>query len=276
MQLGLSSYACAWAIGAPGYEPVQPMDAASFVRHAGALGLRLAQIGDNLPLERASNVELEELRNAARETGVAVELGARGIAPLHIGRMIELCRFFHSKLLRVVVDTAASRPDADEVVAGVTSLLPLLRSAGVQLAIENHDRFPASTLVRIMEAIGSPQAGICLDTVNSLGCGEGPAHVVKLLAPFTINVHVKDFRIRRACHMMGFTVTGTPAGEGALDIPWLLGELHAAGRDPNVHLELWPEPEQELADTIQKEERWRRRSVRYLRTLIAEEETASA
>jgi len=124
------------------------------------------------------------------------------------------------------------------------------------------------TLAQVLERIGSPQVGICLDTVNSLGCGEGPEQVVTRLAPFTISVHVKDFVVRRAPHMMGFVVAGTPAGEGALGVPWLLGKLHAAGRDPNVLLELWPEPESRVEDTIRKEEQWRQASIQYLRTLI--------
>jgi 3-oxoisoapionate decarboxylase len=272
MRLGLSSYACAWAIGVPGHEAPSPMDAKGFVRHAAKLGVRLVQIADNLPLERASDPELGAVRDAAVSAGVAIELGARGISPPHIQRMIDLCEFFGSALLRIVVDTAFSHPTPDEVVATVSGMLPSLQQRAVKLAIENHDRFPARTLVRILERIGSPDVGICLDTVNSLGCGEGPQYVVEQLAPFTISLHVKDFSIRRASHMMGFTVTGTPAGEGALDIPWLLGKLRAADRDPNVLLELWPAPEHRVEDTIRKEEQWRRDSIRYLRTVIPEEE----
>jgi sugar phosphate isomerase/epimerase len=246
------------------------MGAAGFVRHAAGLGVSLVQIGDNLPLERASESELYEVRDAAAASGVAIELGARGIAHAYIERMIELCEFFQSKLLRVVVDTEWSHPDAEDVMAAVGSFAPRLERAGVRLAIENHDRFPAATLVRMMERVGTRHVGICLDTVNSLGCGEGPEYVVKQLARFTSSVHVKDFRIRRASHMMGFTVTGTPAGQGALDVPWLLGEIRAAGRDPNLLLELWPEPEDQVADTIRKEEQWQRESLGYLRSLLVE------
>ena len=120
----------------------------------------------------------------------------------------------------------------------------------------------------MIEAIDSPNVGICLDTVNSFGCLEGPAHVVANLAPFVSSLHVKDFTIRRAGHMMGFDVTGAPAGQGMLDIPWLLGELRAAGRNPNAILELWPPPESTVAATVEKEREWARESIRYLRTLI--------
>ena len=45
--------------------------------------------------------------------------------------------------------------------------MPEFRAAGIQLAVENHDRFPASVLARLVERLGPDQAGICLDTVNS-------------------------------------------------------------------------------------------------------------
>jgi sugar phosphate isomerase/epimerase len=76
--------------------------------------------------------------------------------------------------------------------------------------------------------------------VNSLGALEKPREVVALLGPHTINVHVKDFEIRRVDTMMGYLVTGCAAGEGRLDIAWLVGELREHGRDPNLILELWP------------------------------------
>jgi 3-oxoisoapionate decarboxylase len=83
-----------------------------------------------------------------------------------------------------------------------------------------------------------------------------------------VNLHVKDFTIYRTSHMMGFTIAGRPAGQGMLDVPWLLGELRRHGKDPNAILELWIPPEQELADTISKELRWAQESIAYLREFI--------
>jgi 3-oxoisoapionate decarboxylase len=52
-----------------------------------------------------------------------------------------------------------------------------------------------------------------------------------------VNLHVKDFTIRRHQHMLGFEVEGTPAGQGMLNIPWLLGRLRDFGCNPNAILE---------------------------------------
>ena len=142
--------------------------------------------------------------------------------------------------------------------------------AGVTLAIENHDRFPASVLAGIVRALGTEWVGVCLDTVNSFGALEGPRVVVETLGPLTVNLHVKDFAIFRAGHQMGFTIEGRPAGQGRLDVPWLLELLHQQGRDVNAILELWTPPEAALDNTIAKERRWAEESAAYLRTLIKE------
>jgi len=146
--------------------------------------------------------------------------------------------------------------------------MPEFGRAGVCLAIENHDRFKAKTLAGIVERINSQYIGICLDTVNSFGALEGPEAVLGALGPLVVNLHVKDFTVFHANHMMGFTVEGRPAGQGHLNIPWLLGQLRGLGLDPNAILELWTPPEDSLSATIAKEHAWAVASVKYLRELI--------
>jgi sugar phosphate isomerase/epimerase len=120
----------------------------------------------------------------------------------------------------------------------------------------------------MVEGVDSPNLGICLDTVNSFGALEGPEAVIEQLASFAVNLHIKDFTIHRPEHNMGFIVEGCPAGQGRLDIPRLLEQIKAAGRDPNAILELWVPPENTVDDTIAREQEWAEISVRYLRTLI--------
>jgi sugar phosphate isomerase/epimerase len=241
------------------------MDAAGLIRRASGLGLRLVQIADNLPLERCNARELDEMRACARERNIALELGTRGIAKEHLRRLLELCRFFESRLLRVVVDTGQHEPSPDEVVQTIVDLLPELEHSGVRLAIENHDRFTAATFADIVKRVGHPSAGICLDTVNSFGSLEGPEIVIETLAPFVVNVHVKDFIVRRLPHMMGFEILGAPAGQGRLDIPKLLNRFPHS----SAILELWPPFTGDIAETIETERFWGRTSVEFLRRLIA-------
>ena len=143
--------------------------------------------------------------------------------------------------------------------------LPKLQAARVVLAIENHDRFKCQTLVEILKALDSPYVGICLDTVNSYGVLEGTDVVVEALGPYTVNLHLKDFVVKRVPSKLGWTVEGTPAGEGMLDIPGLIRRLKGHGREFNAILELWIPPEENIAKTLKKEEEWIARSIAAMR-----------
>lgn len=269
MRLGIGTYAYAWSIGVPGRRPARPMTARDLVERAAELGVHVVQICDNLPLHALSEAELDALARLAERHGVQVEVGTRGILPEHLRAYLRLAERFRSPILRVVVDTADHKPSPDEVVERLRPMRSAFETAGVTLAIENHDRFAAAQFRAIVEALG-PWAGICLDTVNSFGALEGPAFVVETLAPRVVNLHVKDFAIARVGHQMGFVIDGRPAGEGRLDVPWLLERLRSAGATGNAILELWPAPEASIEQTVRKEDQWVRRSVAYLRTLIAD------
>jgi len=264
----MGSYARYWASGVPGYPPEHPLRAEGLIEFAARLGLKVVQIADNMPLDAISQERLSKIRDLSQERGIAIEVGTRGITLGHLRRCLKLARFFDSPILRVVVDTSDHHPSPSEVVQLISRVVPHLEDNRVVLAIENHDRFKCRQLVQILEQVNSPWVGICLDTVNSFGALEGPDVVVDTLAPWVVNLHLKDFTVRRAVHMMGFSVEGCPAGEGQLDIPWLLSTMRTHGKDPNAILELWVSPEERLEDTIRKEEQWAVRSVNHLRSFI--------
>jgi len=268
MQLGVSSFAFTWAIGIPGYPPDRPMTALDLLDKAARLGLSLVQICDNLPLDQLSPAELNTFERRASEVDISVEVGTRGIGPDRLRTYLGLARRLKSPILRVVIDTADHHPSPDEVVSTLKPLMSEFERARICLAIENHDRFRAQTLAQIIERVGGDFVGVCLDTANSFGALEGPDVVVKALGPRTVNLHVKDFVVQRAGHKLGFSVEGRPAGQGQLDIPWLLEALRIQGRDPNAILELWTPPEEALVATIAKEEAWAKASVEYLRQFI--------
>jgi sugar phosphate isomerase/epimerase len=244
------------------------MTAMDLLDRAAELGVRLVQIADNLPLHELSSDDLGRFGDRASGLGIRVEVGTRGIAPDHLLTYLRLAQRLGSPILRVVSDSADHRPPEDEIVATFRTLMSEFERAGVVLAIENHDRFTARAFVRMLERIGSDHVGICLDTVNSFGALEGPEVVVDVLGPWVVNLHIKDFQILRAGHLMGFTIEGCPAGQGRLEVPWLLEKLGDLGRDPNAILELWTPPEETLAETVAKENAWAVESIAYLRQHI--------
>ena len=269
MQLGLSSYAYGWAVGVPGATPPAPMTATDLLRRAAALGIRLVQIADNLPLHRLSEAELGELERTSERLGMRLELGTRGIEREHLRRYLALAERFDAAVLRLVIDTPERHPSEDEITSALRSLLPEFEAAEVVLAVENHDRFSAADLARLFERLDSPAVGLCLDTANSFGAGEGVRAVAEALAPWIVNLHIKDYAVRRLPHLMGFTIEGRPAGQGDLDIPWLLGFVRSeAPRDVSAIVELWPPPEEDLEATLAKEAAWVEASVAYLKSFI--------
>lgn len=269
MRLGISSYTFGWAIG--GFDSVPPADAPSamdLIERAAAMDVRVLQLADNLPADTWEPESVEKIARCAADHPVDIEVGTRGCRPEHLRRFIAIARRLGSPILRVVLDSADDHPGIDEVIARLGSVASDAADAGVTIAIENHDRFRSAELERIVQAL-SPHVGICLDTVNSFGALEGPEVVVNRLGPLAVNVHVKDFVVRRMPYLQGFVVEGRPAGEGMLHVPWLIGRLREFGRTHiSAIAELWVPPESTVEATIEKETDWAARSVRNLRQWI--------
>jgi len=279
MRLGISSYTYGWAVGTDAHRPSGALTAFDLVERAAAFGVGVLQICDNLPAGTYEPASVRAIARHAERAGVRVEVGTRGCDPAHLRRFLHVARALGSPVLRVVLDTPDDHPTEQQVVERLAAVLPEFPGGGhnaVRLAVENHDRFRARTLCDTLRALAMrgltpPYVGICLDTVNSFGALEGPDVVVGTLGPHVLNLHLKDFAVRRLPHLQGFTVEGRPLGEGMLDVPWLLRRLRELNaNDFNAILELWTPPEAEMADTIRKEAEWAERSVQAARRWIAD------
>jgi sugar phosphate isomerase/epimerase len=268
MLLGIGTYTFPWAIGVPGAVPQRPMSACDLLDAAVRLQVRVVQFCDNLPLIKLSASELETFHGQVKDRGLEVELGARGLATEGLRAYLQLARRFGCNFLRLVIDSPGEEPAPEAAVARLKGILPEFEAAGVRIALENHDRFPSSTLASMVEQLGPSRVGICLDTVNSLGALEGPEVVVQNLGQFTLCLHVKDFQVRRVSHQMGFVVEGCPAGRGRLNVPWLLKSLESCPHSCNAILESWVTPGDSLSETIDRERAWAKEGVDYLRQWI--------
>jgi|GEM_PF-70044 len=268
MKLGLSSFSVGWSVGIAGEEAGCRMGFIDLIELTAHYGLKLLQVGDNLPLHTLPDEELEYGRQLLERYGIELELGTRGLHEETINTYLELADYFRSKLIRIVIDQPGYEPSEAKIVSLLRKIAPRLEKQKVCLAIENHDRLKASTLAQILDQVASPWIGICLDTANSLGAGEGIEHVVDTLLPYTVNLHMKDFQISRVPHQMGFFVQGTAAGQGALNIPELIEKVRNNGRSANCILELWTPPCYSAAETCKKEKEYVDQSVKFLLPLI--------
>jgi sugar phosphate isomerase/epimerase len=263
MKLGISSYTYTWSVGVPGSEPPEPWDERMLVRKAVELGVECLQIADNLPLHSLGMERIVELKKLAGEHRICLEVGARGMTPEQLDNYVEIAHTLGSNILRFVIDCEGFRPSVDEVVWIIKGALPDLERRGIKLAIENHDRLKAREFKEILEKASSEHVGICLDSVNSMGAGEGIGTITRILAPYTINLHIKDFLVQRHSHMMGFNIEGRPAGKGQLPLSWMLDQLGPGCR--SAILELWTPPEKEITATTAKEQQWAAESIEYLK-----------
>lgn len=266
VRLGISSWTYPWAIGVKGFkQPAQPMRLADLLNRASTLKVGVVQIADNLPLHEFDRAEIRDACDQAATLRLVIEVGTRGVEPTHLLHYLDLAREFGATLIRTLTHSADSHPSLRQAEDWIRQVVPKFEEYEVTLGLENYEKHSSRELAELVQRIGSPRLGICLDTVNSLGALETPDHVVATLGPLTVNLHIKDFVCERVPHMMGFTVTGAPAGSGLLRIPWLLGQMQLAAEVTAI-LEQWPPLQHSIEDTVAMEQEWAERGVKYLRT----------
>ncbi len=266
MQPGVSSFAFGWAV----QHAPSKFTERQLIAFAAGHQARVVQFGDNMPLHALSTQRIRALVSAAAAAQLTIEVGARGLTDAHLATYLPICRIAGARLLRFVVDANGYEPSPDAVVSLLRNALRPLDDAGVTLALENHDRFKAATLRRIVDDVGSRRVGICLDTANSLGAGEGLEHVTSLLAPVTVNLHVKDVLIARLPSQMGFVVEGRPLGRGQLPLFGTLARVFAEGRCESAILENWTPPQARRRTTCEVERASAELGLQQLRAWIAQ------
>ena len=266
MKPGISSYTYTWAIGVPGQEPKNPMTIFKLIDKAVDLGVQIVQVADNLPLDRFSKTELLKIKDYAGSLGINIEAGSKKMTVENLAKYIEIAAFFKSPILRFVIDGDGFQPNLKEIQQIIENTIPLLEKNKIVLAIENHDRFKAADFIKMVESAGSEFVAICLDSVNSMGAGEGLETVIGKLAPLTVNLHVKEFTVKRVFHKMGFVIEGCPLGEGMLPLSEMIQQIPE--KCHSAILEQWTPPEETVEDTIKKEARWAEQSIRYLKSIL--------
>jgi sugar phosphate isomerase/epimerase len=258
-----------WSIGFAGAQPSAPMSALDLLSKARELRVQVVQFGPNLPLDALDRRELLEITDYARLAGIELEIGTRGIDTQHLCHMLELAVGLGCGLIRTVPEFPDGRaPGREALLGGLREIAPDLDRFRIRLALENGN-IAAQELAEILDKLASPWIGITLDTTNSLALPEGTQQVVKTLARHTMCFHIKDFAVQRVWHRMGFTVEGRPAGQGQMDLSWILRELKSVNADPNAILELWTPEQADIEATVALEQSWARESIRYLRRYIA-------
>lgn len=261
MQLGIGTYTYSWAVAA---NAVNELD---LIEKAKQSDVHVLQIGDNLPLHLFSRARLQQFMNALKENNIRLEIGARKLTAENLANYIRLAAEMNVGILRFVIDYTDYEPSLHEIIDIIRVNENALKENNTVLAIENHDRMKAAAFAEIIERLNSEYIGICLDTTNSLGAGESIETIIDTLAPYTVNLHIKDFGIARLPHKQGFIIDGRVAGEGMLNVDELLKKLKPYNRCHTCILEQWVPPEKDAQATIIKEQQWAEKSMKFLKRL---------
>lgn len=268
MKLGIGSFTYGWGVGAPDYMPAQPLTAMELLERTKEFGLHVCQICNNMPIDAFTDGELKAVKAKADEYEIDLEIGTAGLRDEVIARYLHMAEILNAKIMRMVIDAPGYDPGEAQIVSIIKNWMPQFEKQGVRLGIENHDRYPSRILARIFAAVDSEYCGMCLDTANSISALEDSDTLLAYLAPYTVNLHLKDVYIQRLWSKQGFTVVGAPAGKGVLDIPHIVKIIAGNGRDANWIIEQWTGYEKDLDTTIKKEMDEAAQAVAYLKELI--------
>ncbi len=145
-------------------------------------------------------------------------------------------------------------------------VLPEFEAAGVKIAVETYEQVPTSRILEVIRGVDSPYLGICSDPANTVAALELPREVIDAVAPYVLNMHIKDFAFSRKEGWVGFTYSGAPLGEGLLDYDYMAGKFQPKERNINQIVEHWLPWQDSEADTVRLENQWTQQSLDFLRS----------
>ena len=262
MALGLSTYAFFWQFSETAERPLTLID---MVKKTHQQGLSVFQICDYGPIQTMSDSELAEVRDVAESSGVQLELGTRGIQTSHLMNYLDIASKLGSTFLRTMLHTPDHKPSVPEAITLLKEALPAFTERDTTIGLETYEQVSTDDLIRVVEGVGSPLLGVCLDPANSVARLELPADVIDRTAPFVVNMHVKDFTFTRQAGWVGFSLIGCPLGEGFLDYDRMIATVQP-GVNVNQVIEHWLPWQGTSIQTCQLEQQWTQHNVDTLRS----------
>ncbi|MFP7696317.1 sugar phosphate isomerase/epimerase family protein [Trueperella sp. LYQ143] len=253
MRIGIGTYALFWECSD---RVPNPITLPGMIDRTAELGCNVFQICDYPVIETYTAEHLEELRDYSAAHGVELELGTRGAHRDHLNTYLDMAAQLDARVLRSMIQVGSGMPTADEVVEHVRSVLPRLEELKVDLAFETYEQLPTEQLVDIIRRIDHPRVGIALDPANCVAALEHPKDVIERCAPYTLNLHVKDFAFSRQAGWVGFTYAGAKMGEGLLDYAAELAAVRPIERQMSQIVEHWLVWQGDPDTTIAREREW--------------------
>jgi len=210
---------------------------------------------------RLDHGELAHWRDRGIQSGVEVHVASVNLHPHRLGQDRQLLRTGDGDALRGLrraIEASAVLGPADmtaivgriedrfdpivpwaEQLSAASALLrriaPVLRGAGMRLALKTHEEISTREVLRLLDAAGTA-AAIAFDPVNVLVTVEDPVLAARRVAPHATQVIVDDAELDArdgAAHRLL-----CPVGLGVVDWPAVVATTQAAGAAPRFWVEL--------------------------------------
>lgn len=250
---------------------------------AASLGLDGLHLDDGA-LESLERPFLEETAAAAREMNLYLEynfsldLGGAGIGLQHdLFEAMETALTVGADIVKMSLDLKRPRPVTGsrfhpavmEIIEGVVPMLkkagPIAERNGLRIAVENHCDTFSREILWLLDQVGHPAVGACIDTANAAMVLEDPMEAIENLAPRAFTNHFRDDRIE--FRRNGYRLIGTASGEGDIDLKKALGVFREKSTMRRINIETeMAFPLDDMAVALALELETIQRSIRYCRT----------
>jgi len=120
---------------------------------------------------------------------------------------------------------------ADEAVSILREACKAAEDMKIKIAMENHADFTVRELASILSKVNSPALGFTVDCANLAFDLDDPIRLAKIMAPYALTTHYKNYRIIRV--KSGLALENCTLGEGDIDIVSIAQIL--AKYNPNIN-----------------------------------------
>lgn len=255
--VGINSFGYRWAF-------LSGMKVDQFLIQCKTCGAEVVQLCENSGVNRLKKSEIENIYKSSHDLGLEIEYGISGITEGKLEDAIYTAKLLGAKILRAVIDSDGN--NISIMGKEIERYLHVLEQQGITLCIENHFKFSPYDIRQLLNDLKSEWVASCLDPLNSIALLINPLETIQILAPFALNVHVKDAVIER--FGTGFRIRGVPLGQGVLDIKYLLKSIK--NKAHSILIESWMDSERTTSKTLEHEHSWVSNGIQYLKNIRKE------
>lgn len=201
-----------------------------------------------------------------------LEAGGNESARQEMLQHIEYAAAIGAPVMRVVGSSLEYRfephqPQLEILAKWFREATDLAEKKGIRLAVENHIDYNAEEIKWLIDAVGSENFGVNLDTANFLRLLDDPVEATRTLAPHVFATHIKDIRPVKGVDVREwYYFSSVAAGTGLIQIAEIAQILQDSGYQGFLAFETdMPHPDYE-----DQEERMVEESIAYLKQVAAD------